>query len=365
MMKKERKSINLKKLFNYGYSEEELKQLLSKLGSREEQAFLFAEAEHLWKESEKHKNQFTADQEKIFAQILAKIQQAENTKATTSKRKISFRKNYLNRTVFRRLLKIAAVFLVPVLLFAGGYFLMHHPRSNAEAYIRIEVPRGAKRLLVLPDSTKVWINSECTLKYPVHFIGKTRTVYLVGEAYFEVTKDAAHPFIVSTPEMNVRVLGTGFNVSAYPAAKQVSATLVHGSILAYHVNANGRIESKVILSPGERSVFKMKKNVFTVKKVDTRVYTSWKDGRLVFKDTPLSEIMKRINRWYNVDMTANDKTIEQFNYTVNFENDSLPAVLKVLEEMTPIRITLSGSRIFVTRDEKRWSDFMKRRKYHN
>jgi len=242
---------------------------------------------------------------------------------------------------------------------------MHHPRSNAEAYIRVEVPRGAKRLLVLPDSTKVWINSECTLKYPVHFIGKTRTVYLVGEAYFEVTKDAAHPFIVSTPEMNVRVLGTGFNVSAYPAAKQVSATLVHGSILAYHVNANGRIESKVILSPGERSVFKMKKNVFTVKKVDPRVYTSWKDGRLVFKDTPLSEIMKRINRWYNVDMTANDKTIEQFNYTVNFENDSLPAVLKVLEEMTPIRITLSGSRIFVTRDEKRWSDFMKRRKYHN
>jgi len=364
MMKKERKSINLKKLFNYGYSKEELKQLLDQLDSKEEQAFLFAEAEHLWKESKKHKNQFTADQEKIFAQILAKIDQFENKKTATTERKTAIIKNYFNGTVFQKFLKIAAIFLVPVLLFAGGYYLLHKPTPNTMAYIRVEVPRGAKRLLVLPDSTTVWINSECTLKYPKHFTGKTRTIYLVGEAYFEVTRDTAHPFIVSTPEMNVKVLGTGFNVSAYPA-KQVSVTLVHGRIMAYHVNANGNVESKVILSPGERGVFKMKENVFTVKKVDTRVYTSWKDGRLVFKDAPLSEVMKRINRWYNVDMTANDKTIEHFNYTVNFENDSLPAVLKVLEEMTPIRITLSGSRIFVTRDEKRWGDFMRKQKYHN
>jgi len=364
MMKKERKSINLKKLFNYGYSKEELKQLLDKLDSKEEQNFLFAEAEHLWKESEKHKNQFTADQKKIFAQILAKIQQAENTKATTTKRKTSFIKNYLNGTIFQKLFKIAAIFLIPILLFAGGYFLLHHPKPNKVAYIRVVVPRGAKRLLVLSDSTRVWINSGCTLKYPEHFVGKTRTVYLVGEAYFEVTKDAAHPFIVSTSEMNVKVLGTGFNISAYPA-KQVSVTLVHGRIMAYHVNANGNVESKVILSPGERSVFKTKKDVFIVKKVDTRIYTSWKDGSLIFKDTPLSEVMKRINRWYNVDMVANDKTIEQFNYTVDFENDSLSAVLKLLKEMTPIRFTISGNRIFVTRDEKRWSDFMKNRKYPN
>lgn len=364
MMKKERKSIDLKKLFNYGYSKEELKQLLGKLDTKEEQDFLFAEAEHLWKESEKHKSQFTPNQEKIFAQILAKIQQAENTKVTTTKRKISFGKNYLRGTIFQKLFKIAAIFLVPVLLFAGGYFLLHHPNPNAEACIRVEVPRGAKKLLVLPDSTRVWINSECTLKYPEHFVGKTRTVYLTGEAYFEVTKDAAHPFIVSTPEMNVKVLGTGFNISAYPA-KQVSVTLVHGLILAYHVNANGNVESKIILSPGERSVFKTKKNIFTVNKVDTRIYTAWKDGNLVFKDTPLSEVMKRINRWYNVDMVANDKTIEQFNYTVDFEKDSLPVVLKLLKEMTPIRFTISGSRIFVTRDGKRWSDFMKRRKYYN
>ncbi len=364
MMKKEKKSLILKKLFNYGYSEEELKQLLGKLDSKEEQDFIFAEAERLWKESEEHKNQSAADQEKVFAQILAKIQQVEKMKATTTKRKNSFIKKGLTGSVFQKLLKIAAIFLIPVLLFAGGYFLLHHPKSDAMAYIRVEVPRGAKRLLVLPDSTRVWINSECTLKYPEHFVGKTRTVYLVGEAYFEVTKDAAHPFIVSTPEMNVKVLGTGFDVSAYPA-KQISVTLVHGRILAYHVNASGNVESEVILSPGERSIFETKKNVFTVEKVDARFYTSWKDGRLIFKDTPLSEVMQRINRWYNVDMVANDKTIEQFNYTVDFDNDSLPAVLTLLKEMTPIRFTVSGNRIFVTRDEKRWSDFMKRRKYPN
>ncbi len=358
MIKRERENTIMKKLFNYEYSEEELKKFLKELDSKEEQDFFSVEAKRLWKKSEEHKNQFVADHEKIFAQILDRIHQAENTKATTSKRKIFSINNYLNGTVFQNLLKIAAVFLIPVLLFAGGYFLLRHPRPSATAYIRVEVPRGVKRLLVLPDSTKVWINSECTLKYPKHFVGKTRTIYLVGEAYFEVTRDTAHPFIVSTPEMNVKVLGTGFNVSAYPA-KPVSVTLVHGRIMAYHVNANGNVESKVILTPGERSVFITKKDVFTVIKVDTRIYTSWKDGSLVFNDTPLSEVITRINRWYNVDMVANDKTIEHFDYTVDFENDSLPVVLKLLAKMTPIRFTLSGSQIFVTRDKKRWNDFMK------
>ena len=220
-------------------------------------------------------------------------------------------------------------------------------------------------MVVLPDSTRVWINSESTFQYPEHFGGKTRTVHLTGEAYFEVTKDASHPFIVSTPEMNVKVLGTGFNVSAYPAGKHISATLVHGRILAYHVNASGNMENKVVLSPGERSIFKPEKGVFTVKKVDTKIYTSWKEGDLVFHDTPFSEVVKRINRWYNVDMVVNDKTIEHFDYTVNFDNDSLQSVLKLLKEMTPVRFTISGNRILVTRDKKRWNDFIGIEKKHN
>ncbi|NOX85948.1 MAG: DUF4974 domain-containing protein, partial [Chlorobi bacterium] len=87
-------------------------------------------------------------------------------------------------------------------------------------------------------------------------------------------------------------------------------------------------------------------------------YTTWKDGYLIFKDSPLMEVIKKIDRWYNVKMLVNDKVVEQFDYTVEFDNDSLSTVLKVLEEMTPLRFTISGSRIFVTRDKKRWNDFI-------
>ena len=358
MMKKEEKSIILKKLFNYDCSGEELKQLLDKLDSKEEQDFLFVEAERLWKKSEEHKNQFTADQEKIFAQILAKIQQIENTK-TTTERKISFIKNYLNSTVSQNLLKIAAILVIAVLLFVGGYSVLHHPKQNTLAYLNvIKVPRGIKKRVVLPDNTTVWLNAESTLKYPQHF-GKTRTVYLTGEAYFEVTKDAKHPFIVSTPEVKVKVLGTGFDVSAYPEDKQVKTTLVHGRVMAFHVNSNGDIENKAILSPGEQSIFSITTKAFEVKKVNTNNYTAWKDGYLIFKDSPLTEVMKKIDRWYNVQMLVNDKVVEQFDYTVEFDNDSLSTILKVLGEMTPVRFTQSGKNIFITRDKKRWNEFIK------
>lgn len=358
MMKKEEKSIILKKLFNYDCSGEELKQLLEKLDSKEEKDFLFAEAERLWEESKENENRISVDSEKIYARVLTQMQQGENSsKITAQSNQLSLRSIARNPKV-RNFLKIAAVLLIAALLFVGGYSVLHRSHQNTFAFIQVKVPRGAKKMVVLPDSTRVWINSESTFQYPKHFGGKTRTVHLTGEAYFEVTKDASHPFIVSTPEMNVKVLGTGFDVSAYPEAKHVSATLVHGRIMAYHVNTNGYIENKVVLSPGERSIFKPEKGAFTVKKVDTKIYTSWKEGDLVFKDTPFSEVVKRINRWYNVDMVVNDKTIEHFDYTVNFENDSLQSVLKVLEEITPVRFTISGNRIFVTRDKKRWNDFI-------
>ncbi len=362
--KKERNSI-LKKLFNYNYSEIELKQLLEKLDSKEEQGFLFGEAERLWKESKEDKSQSLVNSEQIFAQVLAKLQQVENKDRTTTQNKLPLFISITRNSKVQNFLKIAAVLLIGALLFVGGYLILHRSQQNIFATIQVKVPRGTKKMVVLPDGTRVWINSESTFQYPKHFGGKNRTVHLTGEAYFEVTRDVSHPFIVSTPEINVKVLGTGFNVSVYPEGKQLSVTLVHGSIMAYHENTSGNIETEVILSPGERSIFKPEMDVFTIKKVDTKIYTSWKEGNLVFKDTPLSEVVKRINRWYNVEMVVNGKTIEHFDYTVDFENDSLPLVLKILKKMTPIRFTISGNRIFVTRDKKRWDDFIRIKKKHN
>ncbi len=353
MKNRERYTGILKKLFDYEYSEEELRQFLEKPGSEKEQEAFFAEAEQLWKASAKSENQFPVDTAKILKRTLNKIQQAENHNETP----IPIIRSITQNHQVQQFLKIAAVLVIAVLLSVGGYFVLHHPKQNTLAYLNVKVPRGMKEKVVLPDNTTVWLNSESTLKYPQHF-GKTRTVYLSGEAYFEVTKDAKHPFIVSTPEMKVKVLGTGFDVSAYPGDKQIKTTLVHGRVMAFYVNFNGDVENKVILSPGEQSIFSIKTKVFEVKKVNTNNYTAWKDGYLVFKDSPLTEVIKKIDRWYNVQMLVNDKVVEQFDYTVEFDNDSLSTVLKVLEEMTPVRFTQSGKNIFITRDKKRWNDFV-------
>jgi len=353
MKDRERYTGILKKLFDYEYSEEELRQLLEKLGSEKEQEAFFAEAEQLWKASAKSENQIPVDTEKILKRILNKIQQVENHSETP----IPIIRSITQNHQVQQFLKIAAILVIAVLLFVGGYSVLHHPKQNTLVYLNEKVPYGMKKTIVLPDNTEVWLNAGSTLKYPKHF-GKTRTVYLSGEAYFEVTKDAKHPFIVSTPEVKVKVLGTGFDVLAYPGDKQVKTTLVHGRVMAFNVNSNGDVENKVILSPGEQSIFSIATKAFEVKKVNTNNYTTWKDGYLIFKDSPLMEVIKKIDRWYNVKIIVNDKAVEQFDYTVEFDNDSLSTVLKVLEEMTPVRFTQSGRNIFITRDKKRWNDFI-------
>ncbi len=345
----------LKKLFSYEYSEKELQQLLDNLNTEDEKQHFFAEAMRLWSASKESKSQLPVDSEKSFGQVLSKIKQAEENNKL--KPAIVFKKiaGHLNIQWF---IKIAAVFILGTLLFVAGRSLLHSPNRKGEICVTVKVPLGTKQIIVLPDNTKVWINAGSTLNYPKHF-GTLRTVHLTGEAYFEVTKDARHPFIVSTPLMNVKVLGTGFDVSAYPGDNQVKTTLVHGKVLVYQVNKDGLVKEKAILLPGEQSVFRVAGKTFSVKKVNTKNYTAWRNGKLTFKDTPLPEVIKQIDRWYNVKIFVYDKVIEHFDYTVQFDNDSLDCVLKVLQEITPIRITRSGRKIFVTRDKTRWNDFLR------
>ena len=348
----------LKKLFNYEYSEKELQQLLDNLSKEEEKQHFFAETERLWDASKDNKNQLPVDSEKIYEQVLSKIKQTgENDKLKPA----SVFKRIVCHPNIQWFIKIAAVFIVTALLFVAGYSLKHHRNKKVLAYVTVEVPLGVKKTVILPDNTKVWINAGSTLRYPKHF-GNMRTVHLTGEAYFEVTKDPRHPFIVCTPVMNIKVLGTGFDVSAYPGDNQMKTTLVHGKVMVYQVNGDGLVKKKAILLPGEQSIFWVAGKTFSVKKVNTNNYTAWRNGKLIFKDTPLSEVIKQIDRWYNVKTFVHDEVIEQFDYTVQFDKDSLNCVLKVLQEITPIRIIRSGRKIFVTRDKRRWKNFVKNNK---
>ena len=146
--------------------------------------------------------------------------------------------------------------------------------------------------LVLSDGTKVWLNSASKLKYPVAFTGGQRKVFLEGEAYFEVAADTVHPFLVETSGMSVTVLGTGFNVMAYPEEMEAAVTLVHGKV---GVQTDHRQQ---ILQPDEQYVYQTTTRRGTVRKVDVSQYVDWKDGILNFDSMPLEELTRRLGRWY-------------------------------------------------------------------
>ncbi len=161
-------------------------------------------------------------------------------------------------------------------------------------YNEIAIPRGGEFMLILPDGTKVWLNSSSTLKYPAHFAGNERNVELTGEGYFEVTKNAVQPFIVKAGDTKVQVLGTHFNISAYRDDASVITTLLEGA-----VNVSGK-GGDALLKPGQQSIYSNNKIQVSAAEVEEAV--AWKNGYFRFNNEDIESIMKKVSRWYNVEV---------------------------------------------------------------
>jgi hypothetical protein len=186
--------------------------------------------------------------------------------------------------------------------------------SNKVAYNYLTIPRGGQFAITLADGTKVWLNSETKLKFPVNFTeGKTRSVELVyGEAYFDVSPSTAHKgadFKVYQNKQVVRVIGTEFNIKAYKDDSNIATTLVEGKVEMQFAN----VKQKLI--PNQRANFDLKTNKVKIAKVDVYSDICWKDGVFSFEDKPLDEIMKVLSRWYDIEVVFENESIkkEQFN----------------------------------------------------
>lgn len=204
----------------------------------------------------------------------------------------------------------------------------------------IAIPRGGKYQVKLPDGTWVWLNSESTLTYPEAFSGATRLVELKGEAYFEVAPNKEMPFIVKTTAINVEVLGTHFNVSAYPGNAGPKTTLLEGAVKL----RDGAYRS-VVLKPGEQGV--AISGGISVAKVKVREVVAWKDGYFVFRENTIQEIMEQIARWYDVDIEYRGKTNENVFGAVYSKNKELSELLKALEQTGLVHFKIEGRRIIV------------------
>lgn len=208
----------------------------------------------------------------------------------------------------------------------------------------ITIPRSGEYKLVLSDGTKVWLNSASKLKYPVAFTGGQRKVLLEGEAYFEVAADTAHPFLVETSGMSVTVLGTGFNVMAYPEEMEAAVTLVHGKV---GVQTDHRQQ---ILQPDEQYVYQTTTRRGTVRKVDVSQYVDWKDGILNFDSMPLEELTRKLSRWYDVDFFFVAEELKTLKYSGAFKKyNDIRYVLNIIEEITNVQFVLNERTIVVNR----------------
>ncbi len=210
------------------------------------------------------------------------------------------------------------------------------------------VPYGKRSVLTMADGTKVWLNSGSKLVYPVTFDGKTRDVYLEGEAFFDVAHKDRQPFNVSTKDFKIRVLGTIFNVSAYSDDKTSSAVLASGKIELQYASKSLLGKSKIEMSPEIMVTYDPESKEIIEKKVSVSQYTSWKDGFFILEKARMDEIIKKLSRYYNVDIILSDGEIanETFSGYLDLKKTALQ-VLEVINQTDMYTISIEGERIIL------------------
>jgi hypothetical protein len=213
--------------------------------------------------------------------------------------------------------------------------------TGAAALNTIATPRGGQYAVVLPDGTNVWLNSQSSLTYPVAFNSQERNVTLKGEAYFEVAKNKKHPFIVHTDNVNIKVLGTHFNVAAYADDDEVKTTLLEGS-----VNLS-KGTSSAMLIPGQQGIVTTAEDKIITKTVNVNQAIAWKMGYFLFRENSIRDIMKQMARWYDVEVEyKGTPTSKTFGGTYAKDKD-INELLNGLELTGLVHFKIDGRRIIV------------------
>lgn len=243
--------------------------------------------------------------------------------------------------------KIAAAIFIPVFLF-GLYTSAKYLSDSGEmseastTYYEVYSAADAITKVELADGTTVWLNHKSRLRYPARFEGDNRNVELTGEGYFDVVHNPDRPFIVSTETMDVIAHGTEFNVCAYPDDDRIEAMLVYGSIEIQRSVSGSKGREVASLKPSERIVYDKLSDEITSHLVDDDRYYSWKYGKLVFENEPMDEVVKKLSRWFNVDITIEDPELNELTYTATFIDETLTQVMELLALATPIKYSITA-----------------------
>lgn len=237
-------------------------------------------------------------------------------------------------TIFtvKNILIAAAMLVLPFLGAGVAYQLLQRKyNGNKTELVECFVPNGSKKHFVLPDGSEVWLNAGSVLIYPEKFTDDTRTLYLGGEAFFNVKKNPAKPFIVKTQHVAVQALGTAFNVSSYPDSYKTITTLEEGKV---RVDSKDGDKKSVTLLPDQQSTYDSKTGFMTKMHVDASRVSRWKEGYLFFQGVSFNEIVKTLERRFNITVNYEDSKYAGRTFTVKFNPDEgLIQVMDVLKEM--------------------------------
>jgi transmembrane sensor len=248
---------------------------------------------------------------------------------------------FLNKTkpkirLFNYLTRIAAILFIPVLFASLFFYFQNNSFRNINSYSEIQSPYGTRTTFYLPDGSTGLLNGGSSLKFPTQFSGKVRDVKLTGEAYFDVIPNHKKPFVVSTDNIDIKVFGTSFNVIAYPDEQITEVTLKTGQIEVFKKKNNIK-KSIGILKPNESCIYNSLSDSSKILSINSAEKLSWLDGKLTFKYEPFEEVIRKINRWYNVNIVIKDEFLDTYIYYGTFKDETLDEVLRLLQFTAPIR----------------------------
>lgn len=317
-----------------------------------------------------NKNRVTTDVGAALQKIIAQIQNDKNESEVTNSTSPPNKKNGL----VKFLLWPSRVAAILIVCLSVAYFIHRKTNHRSVATIASEqilqirqTPKGEKSTITLSDGTRVIMNSDTRLKFPKEFSGNTREVYLTGEAFFDVAHNAHQPFIIHTDKINIKVLGTEFNVKSYPGDSTTETTLIHGLI---QVTLNDRPDDRIILKPKEKlivsssperrssSVVKnlspvhsaelLISNLHYISKSDSAVVeTSWMNNKLVFQDESFGKLAADMGRKYDVDIRFSNNAIKDYRFTGIFEKETITEALDALKLTENFKYKMDGITITI------------------
>jgi len=270
-------------------------------------------------------------------QIVSEIE-AIDSRAAFAQVQRRIRKEQRPGQVLNFVRRVAAVLFIPLLLASSWLLYQRLNQENHTEFAMQEItsPPGIRSQVILPDGSTVWLNAESTIRFQVPFSENSRNVDLIGEAFFDVTKNPKQLFVVHSGNVDVKVLGTRFNYKAFEEDKNIEVVLEEGKI-ALNLNSDSG-NKETTLKPGDRAVIQKENGETTISNQKINKYIAWHTGKLVFENTPMSDVALMLERWYGIEVIVQDKEIMNYRFTTTFENESLFQVIELLGLSSPIRI---------------------------